>query len=233
MWLKADTVTGLTDGGGVAKWNDSSPSRLFSAQKEPALRPTWIKNAIGRQPAIRFDGKDDVLMVDHCQGLLYSYYNSTLFAVVRTEKGGAIISHGHTTLAVSPHNKGTLSYSSAYQDFRSGEYLWPGLRSTQPIAVPLGKPAVLTMRRSHAKSGGTALFVNGKRDDNGTALRYHNMSSANGLIGAGYTGKRNLFQGDIAEIILYGRDLSEKERAAVEAYLTDKYGVTSERNPHR
>ena len=84
------------------------------------------------------------------------------------------------------------------------------------------------MRRSHSESGGTALFVNGKRDDNGTAIGYHAMSSANGLIGAGYTGKRNLRQGDIAEIILYGRDLSDKERAAVERYLTGKYGITSE-----
>ena len=229
MWLKADAVTDLADGQAVAKWNDSSASRLFSAQKDPTRRPTWIKNAIGEQPAIRFDGNDDTLIVDHCRGLLYSFYNSTLFAVVRTEKGGAIVSHGHTTLAVTPHNKGTLSYSSAYQVFPSGDHVWPGVRSTNPGAVPLGKPAVLTMRRTNPKSGGTRLFVNGQRDDNGTAIGYHAMNSANGFIGSGYTSKRNLWQGDIAEIILYGRDLSNKERNAVEMYLAGKYRIVLER----
>lgn len=228
MWLKADAITGLADGEPVAKWDDASPSQLFSAQEELSKRPVWIQSAIGGKPVVRFDGQDDALMVDYCRGLLYPYYNSTLFAVVRSDKGGSIISHGHTNLSVSTHNQGTLSYASAYQEFTSGEYLWPGLKTTKPGAVPLSAPAVLSMRRISPDQRGTALFVNGRRDDNGTAIGYHSMNSANGFVGAGYTGKRNFWQGDIAEIILYGRDLSDAELTVVESYLERKYQINAE-----
>ena len=230
MWLKADAITDVADGGPVAKWNDAAPNHLFSNQTEPAQQPVWVKSAIGGKPAVRFDGEDDSLMVDYCRGLLYSYYNSTLFAVVRSEKGGAVISHGHTNMSVSPHAKGTLSYSSAYQTFPSGEHLWPGVVSTKSGTVPLGRPAVLTMRRTSPEKGGTALFVNGRRDDNGTAIGYHPMNSTNGFVGAGYRGKRNFWQGDIAEIILYGRALSGAEQNAVTTYLARKYKIKGARS---
>jgi hypothetical protein len=225
MWLKADSITDVADGEPVAKWDDTSANMLFSAQAEAAKRPVWIRNAIGGKPAVRFDGEDDSLMVDYCRGLLYSYYNSTLFAVVRTDKGGSIISHGHTNMAVSAHNDGTLLYASAYAEFPSGEHQWPAVQSTKTSAVPLGAANVLTMRRTSPDSSGTALFINGLRDDNGTAIGYHPMNSANGFIGAGYTGKRNFWQGDIAEIILYGRDLSDEELNSVESYLEAKYRI--------
>ncbi|HJN09862.1 MAG TPA: hypothetical protein QF564_14345 [Pirellulaceae bacterium] len=225
MWLKADAITDVADGGPVSKWNDASPNQLFSAQSEPDLQPVWVKSAIGGQPALRFDGEDDSLMVDYCRGLLYTYYNSTLFAVVRSETGGAIISHGHTNMSVSSHNNGSLSYSSAYETFPSGEHVWPGVLSTKPGAVPLGQPAVLAMRHTGPDAGGTALFVNGLRDDNRTAIGYHPMNATNGFIGAGYQGKRNFWQGDIAEIILYGRALSDAEQNAVQTYLAQKYSI--------
>jgi hypothetical protein len=157
--------------------------------------------------------------------LLYSYYNSTLFAVIRTEEGGAVISHGHTNLSVSPHNNGSVAYSSAYETFPSGEHVWPGALSTKPSAVPLGKPAILTMRRTSPDRGGTALLVNGLRDDNGTAIGYHPMNATNGFLGAGYLGKRNFWQGDIAELILYGRALTDAEQLAVQTYLSTKYRI--------
>lgn len=226
MWLKADAVTGIADGNPLERWNDSSPSQLFSTQADPARQPVWLKNAINGQPSVRFDGVDDCLMVDHCPGLLYSYFNSTLFAVVRRKEGGAIISHGHTNLTVSPHNDGTLSYSTAYQNFETGEYVWPGIRSRQSAAVPAGRPCLLAMRRGSNQKGGTALFVNGHRDDDQVAIDYHLMNSANGFVGAGYRGQRQYWSGEIAEVVLYGRALDDAEKQQVEAYLTTKYGLS-------
>ena len=227
MWLKADAITGLKDGDPVGRWNDASPSKLFSSQQELDKRPAWIRDGIGGQPAVRFDGKNDALIVDQCPGLLYSYYNSTLLAVVRTKQGGAIISHGHTNLAVSTSNKGSLSYSSSHQDFTSGKYEWPGILSTRLAAVPLNRSVILAMRRTSPKPRGTELLINGVRDDNGAAIAYHPMNSTNGYVGVGYLGKRNFWDGDIAELILYGRDLSAEELASVHKYLQRKYKVSS------
>jgi hypothetical protein len=75
------------------------------------------------------------------------------------------------------------------------------------------------------KSGSTErLFVNGaqvlqRSNALPTITRVANMAS----IGKGFSSK-NFFPGDIAEIIVYKRALSDTERASVEAYLKAKYG---------
>lgn len=51
------------------------------------------------------------------------------------------------------------------------------------------------------------------------------MNATNGFVGAGYQGKRNFWHGDIAEIILYGRALSDAEQDAVATYLARKYDI--------
>lgn len=85
------------------------------------------------------------------------------------------------------------------------------------------------MKRSAPDAGGTALFVNGARDDNGTPMAYHSMNATDGFIGAGYRGMRHFWEGDIAEIILYGRALSADEQQAVQNYL----GKSSASHSHR
>ena len=44
-------------------------------------------------------------------------------------------------------------------------------------------------------------------------------------IGKSYWGADGAFEGDIAEIILYDRELSGSEQEAVRSYLADKYGI--------
>lgn len=73
MCLKADAIPDVVDHDPVVNWPGAPPNRLISTQAEPARRPLWIRNTIEGQPAIRFDGVDDALMVDCCRGLLYSY----------------------------------------------------------------------------------------------------------------------------------------------------------------
>ena len=51
------------------------------------------------------------------------------------------------------------------------------------------------------------------------------MNATNGFVGAGYLGKRNFWKGDIAEIILYGRALSDTEQLTVQSYLSRKYSI--------
>jgi hypothetical protein len=55
-------------------------------------------------------------------------------------------------------------------------------------------------------------------------LHYHNVNSSAGHIGCG-RGGHSLFQGDIAEIIIYVGALPGAERRKVEVYLGRKYGI--------
>jgi len=75
-------------------------------------------------------------------------------------------------------------------------------------------------------AGETSLFVNGRRDDNGTAFPYHRISDIRPFIGCVYR-QRSPWSGDICEVLVYSRALSIEERKSVEQFLKRKYGIAS------
>ncbi len=75
------------------------------------------------------------------------------------------------------------------------------------------------------KAGETSLYVNGNRDDSGTAFPYHRTSAIRPFVGCAYR-QRLPFNGDIAELLIYCRALPDKERRAIEQHLATKYGIS-------
>ena len=80
------------------------------------------------------------------------------------------------------------------------------------------------MRHANDIAGGTALFVNGRRDDDGTAFPYHRTSAIRPFVGCAYR-ERSPWKGNIAEILVYSRALPDQERVAIERYLANKYDI--------
>ena len=222
MWLKADSLK-MSDGSPVAEWKDSSPNSYDTAQPETKRKPIFVKKAIGNSPAVRFDGSDDHLVVDHTPGLLFTFAKSTIIAVVRPDSGGTIVSQAHTNLHVSPGADSRLSYGSSFP-VAGGQYEWPQIRSAKGGVLPVGQPAVCSMVHSGDQPGETALFVNGLRSDSGAAFPYHRTSAILPYVGCAYR-QRSPFRGDIAELLIYSRALTVNERSAVEEALRQKYGL--------
>jgi hypothetical protein len=223
MWLKADAITGLADGAALGKWVDSSGNDLDPFQKDASKRPVWKANAVNGRPAVRFDGSDDLLRTDHYRGLLFSFHQASVFAVFRTSGAPAtasIVSHDWPSFGTS--SQGALAYTTAYD--KNGRTRWEGI-SSRSSAVAADRWTVGAMVRRGSRAGETRLYVNGRQNDTGAAIGYHNINSDFGLIGCGRS-MRGLWKGDIAEIIIYGRALSDKEKGAVEAYLGRKYGIS-------
>jgi hypothetical protein len=223
LWLKADGMEGVTDGGPVAMWKDASGNKMDGAQEEANKRPRWIKSAIGGRPALRFDGADDHLLLDHYPGVFHTFYKSTVFAVVRPDDGGAIISQAHTHLAITRGESNRLSYSSSFAT-GAGELEWPQLQSAGRASLPPKRPAICTLVHAGDRQGETSLRIDGVRDDNGSAFAYHKTSPIAAYIGCAYR-QRNHWQGDLAEILVYGRALADRERRTVERYLARKYKI--------
>jgi len=69
-----------------------------------------------------------------------------------------------------------------------------------------------------------SLYINGNLHTQvpGKDIQYNHKSGIR--IGYDANGKEN-FMGDIAEIIIYNRELSEDDRHSVERYLSEKYGI--------
>jgi hypothetical protein len=68
----------------------------------------------------------------------------------------------------------------------------------------------------------TSIYVNGTEVVSGVSFTNNNLGGIN--IGSAISSLR--FQGDIAEVVMYGRRLSSSERKSVEAVLAAKYGLT-------
>lgn len=62
LWLKADAITGLADGEGVATWPDSSGNGWDATQATEANQPTYQTNEQNGLPGVNNDGVNDALL---------------------------------------------------------------------------------------------------------------------------------------------------------------------------
>jgi hypothetical protein len=236
LWLRADAgvhaAAGETmqEGALVARWSDQSGNGRDAAQEEAARRPTYVGQAIGDLPAVRFDGADDFL-TNAVHNLAESDKPRTVLAVGRVAKGGrggAIVcfrrstAGGGTVFAAQHINLSGVYY--VYSDGVNGAG-----NSTLPIDrfAALAEPFV-TSFVSRGAGQKLQVTVNGRQQP----------VSQTGTIGpdagaAGFTigsredippGAQN-WSGDLAEILVYDRELSAEELAAVGSYLATKYAL--------
>jgi peptidoglycan hydrolase-like protein with peptidoglycan-binding domain len=62
LWLKADAITGLSDGDPVNSWVDSSSNGIDATQTTSDYQPIYKTGIINTLPTVNFDGSDDLLV---------------------------------------------------------------------------------------------------------------------------------------------------------------------------
>jgi hypothetical protein len=224
-WFKADAGTAV-EAGRVAQWQDQSGHSRHAAQPSPAARPMLIANAANGKPALRFDGASSVMSFDCPVNGLTSM--TILLVAVSSKNQGLGLMGNHAALQwpdFGPWGGVFLSPQQIYVPWRFG--------TSQPNNVaswdrPGGNPAgwtVTTVRKDGTKE---ELFVQGasvlSSKDRYPAIA-HTQDVA--TIGAGTDSKQNpmkFYPGDIAEILVFARALSDVERDALERHLRGKYG---------
>jgi len=218
LWLDAnESTTIVSSSGSVSKWKDKSGNANHATQGTGSAQPTTGSSTINGKNALSFDG-GDFLGLDQPSNLDFTPGTDefTIFAVCNVPVGeqGAIVSKaGATTnqrqyhfIYIDDHATGIIGGSS--KDYPTD------ITST---------PQVLTLEVS---TSGQELFINGTSDGTGSIGTATN--SADVLIGARRSNDSNggsafLLTGDIGEIIIYNRNLTATERAAVESYLSNKW----------
>ncbi|MFQ3599171.1 MAG: T9SS type A sorting domain-containing protein [Chloroherpetonaceae bacterium] len=225
LWLRADSaVTAQPVNGRVSQWNDISLNNNHATQTDLNRQPQRIENALNGRPVIRFDNGflrstigTQVGAGDRALFIVYrrnqQSINAGIFSLVGTNADwnsldGMAITHAsnvqQTQLAMA--NELFLNASdvqNAYNYFSvnvsravSAQFLMNGGFS--------GSFSSVTSSFTQANTLG---YVIGARSSNGG-------STIN-----------NFGNNDIAEIILYDRSLPQSERAAVELYLAQRYGL--------
>lgn len=224
VWLDASDTTRLFQLSGgttavaanldpVGYWGDKSGNarHFTNIGGSATTRPTWVSSL----STVRFDGSNDYLS----SFFNITYTAQTVFVVVsqRVQLGNARIytqvSSGGADTSQAGHYVPCLTTTTTSY----GSYIGGALRST----VTPRSLSAFEVYTSTQSSVSAINFLNGVAGSAyGSTINY---SVALSRIGAGATTATGYLNGDISEVIVYNRALTNLERADVEYYLTRKW----------
>ena len=224
VWLDGSDTTSLFQLSGgttavaanldpVGYWGDKSGNNrhFTNIGGSATTRPTWVSSL----STVRFDGSNDYLS----SFFNITYTAQTVFVVVsqRLQSGNARIytqvsSGGADTTQAGHYVPCLTTTTTSY-----GSYIGGVLRSTV-TPRSLNAFEVFTSTQSSVSA---INFLNGVAGSAfGNTINY---AVALSRIGAAATTAGGFFNGDISEVIVYNRALTNLERADVEYYLTRKW----------
>lgn len=230
LWLKPETLTSYIDGQAVSSWTDSSGSGNTALQADTSKQPFLRMNAFNGRSVVRFDGTKAIpfyLQIADNAGL--DFTRITAFAAIIDNGTGA---NGQRTIFCK--NPSVSSGSPAYVLWREtggGNVNKMDLNLTiggvnsdhfSTSTLTTGTAAVVD-----AYYDGTNVYHDRNGSADGSSAQAGNIDATTGSLQiGGFTAAfsdSGLFDGDIAEILLYNVALSATDRANVQAYLMDKY----------
>jgi hypothetical protein len=236
LWLRADAGISHDALGRVAHWADQSGSGNGGFQNDDARKPQFVRDGLNRKPILRFDGMDDCLAID---GLHYDAPGQidglTLFVLVKSSAASDQI-----LLSFDRNEYWRFSLRSG-----AGGVGWHTRGAgggvddlATAMTVTDGRWHVISCRFAAGEAPDKQIHVDGDEVAATTAHGGANLGSGVsrfGYIGVGSDaavvngnlGSNQFLAGDLAEVILFGRALSDLERRQIERYLIEKYNRQS------
>lgn len=217
LWLVADDAKPGA-GGKLASWNNAALAGVTATADKPELQPAVAANALNGHAIVRFDGEQNMLMtnVDISPARMPE---ATIFAVFSSK-----------TDAAAPFRKlygddnGGFDRAAGLDD-RGGEgknyTVFTGNGDAAYFALKANETYVTADQFTTSDFSG---WVNGKPALQKVAAAWAD-ALPNLFIGGTGTVYHEPWQGDLAEMIVYARVLTDQERMQVEDYLGKKYGV--------
>ncbi len=220
IWLRADSNVKL-NGSGVAVWGDLSAAGNAAAQDKAGSQPSFVANAQAGRPALRFDGADDSLLLP--DGFSDFRAGLTAFVVVRPTPGRAW--SRFIDLDVGPACDNIVFGQKDAPD-KLGFWVYNNSQTKGKVEAPGAVLAneVQSFCALLAPSGRVTLYRNGAAVAAGDTSTPKSTTRKPNTIGKSNSGGGDPpFKGDLFEILLYSRALSEVERVYVESYINAKY----------
>jgi hypothetical protein len=219
-WFKADSLS-LSNGAGVATWNDSSGNGNNTAQGVSGRQPSFQTNVLNSQPVIRFDGSNDILTDGDINDLDVGTGDIWMACVFKaTDDGTAnfIFEKGTTQFALINTGAGVLQ-------FRLG-----GTSNIPSQSAGNWSRTEFVIATASRVSGNCNGFVNGFASTTTGTTNTGSISNSSVFdIGASAVGGNGV-AGDIAEVLVGGATLTTEDREKIEGYLAHKYGLEGNLN---
>lgn len=219
LWFKSDAGVRV-EGGVVVEWTDQSANHYKATPDDPAEAPKLASANGVPIPVVLFDGEDDHLhlptvKLDFSQGL-------SIFAVAGRNQ--TVECAGIVELTTGDPEMDDISLDSvnnSYQFEVVGDTIF-----ADADAFPQDKLQLLEVTLAPApapEKGLSELFMNGHSAGGGKVQTPLAVERSNNAIGDSAYTTCYPFPGGIGEIMLYNRKLFAEDRAAVEAYLREKW----------
>lgn len=242
LWLDGGDVDGDgVDGGafvGGTTWVDRSGNGADAVQASALLRPAVVAGAWNGRCAVRFDGTEFMDVVPSAFGMLNGVAGATLFAVASTPVADnnqrvVMISNG----ANSGQSRAGLAMFDQFGTSvgGSGDYGAAGRRldsdGFQRIeggAIVVGSLEQFVATFNYG-AGELSLHVDGVLETLATNFQTPGQTSPTDSVNirlgadAALNVLRGELTGDLAEVIVYNRVLTDSERQSVEQYLRMKW----------
>lgn len=209
-WYDASDASSITKDGSnlVSQWNDKSGNSRH-ATSSGSLRPTHGGSQNGRT-VMQFTGTQGMTIT----GNFLQLENVTMFAVAM--KNADHYSGIITSAPTNPEDSPILGFYSTTIAF---------INRRQVVQQAVGN-GVYRLICGQAISSTLRAHFNGVRGIDTPAATALNTTNTVTKIGPFRTSDSTGLNGNIAEIVCYSGNLSEADRARVEAYLAAKWGIT-------
>jgi hypothetical protein len=232
LWLKADAITGLSDGAAVGTWSDSSGLGNDATEGTGGFQPTYQTNEVNGLPCVRFDGTDDRLSIVGTNMLAASNNAAgfTAFAYVNLSSQS---NASRDIYSISNGVDGTaVRIKFGQRAVTLGEWSMSGRRLDADTAQNLvGNQTqtgwqLITVVSDWANSD--AFIYRGENLETSTTtwLTSGNTSATNALaarVACAPSGGSEFWIGDIAELVVYDNAVSDIDRLNLWAYFQAKY----------
>ena len=219
-WFDAADDNTITKAGApetVSQWDDKSGNGHNATQGTASLQPEFVTDAANGLPVLRFDGSDDILNLPSV--VITGTVARTFFLVCR---GDTSTDGGMVSLTTSA-GAGELYVVTDEVALR----VISGNRIFVEDTVDPTTYFVLTIQNAASSTVEDTL---GRRDGvvmtEASATPEPIDTGSAGTTSFGPLPGSNFYDGDLAEVIMYDRDLSESEMQSVERYLGVKWGIS-------
>ena len=215
LWLKSDTGVLVTNNR-VTGWLDQSGHHR-DAEVSSAVTPELIPNQLHVFPVLRFSGKDITMQTKSFRS--FSNKRGSVFMVVRVNGPSQTSGGGVNTLISTYFGNGVTWQFCATPDLYI-YYDGVGSEGFPLAAIKTKAWEVVTITRTTDTT-----FDLYRRGEIRVNYRVSNNQPDSNVLRIGSNGRLEVLNGDIAEIIMYGRALSKEEIQGVNAYLMDRYNI--------
>jgi len=228
LWLKADSISGLTNNAPVNTWYDSSGWSNNATQGSASQQPVYVANLVNGYPVVRFNGSNSFFSLPNFLAEATGMEAMVVLKAAVTPSGE---SHGLWYMGGSGTGNGSYTDHGIADDFGSTVLYTVGTPSQPLTEYHIYEVASQSNRWSAWINGlpcydtfnNTVVFI-GKYPTGPYTPFLGGTAGDSGNGGAG-SSLLSYFNGDIAEVLVFNRTLTAGERTTVNNYLNGKYGL--------